>query len=379
MDMVGELGASFNTLSYALTRRQGADRISQSLEIMAQQIYRLQDEVLQYRLQPIGRIWNSYHRLVRDLAVATGKRVRLELAGENTEVDRNVLLSLKESLGHMIRNAIDHGIEPELVRKEAGKPVIGTLRMSAEQRHGQVYVELTDDGKGIDQRRVLDKALQKGLIGTAQAADMREEEILKLVLLPGFSTTDQVSRLSGRGTGMDVVKTAVEKIGGTIQISSTPGQGSCFRLRIPQTISIVPTLLVRCMGQGYVIPQLNIVELLSYYGDEIGRHVENKMQHPMVRSRDHLLPLLSLRTILAEAEAEGASGGEEAALHVVVLQSDDRLFALAVDRIEEPISLVIKPMPRLFASVTLFSGTAVMPDGSVAFLLNVPGFQQLLD
>ncbi|MBF0260822.1 MAG: chemotaxis protein CheA [Magnetococcales bacterium] len=375
MSLVGELGATFNQVKYALARN--ASQLDQVLENLGQQIQTLQGEVLQYRLQPIGRILDTYHRLVRDLAVETKKKVVLDLVGEETEVDRNVLISIKEVLGHLIRNAVDHGIETPEDRVAHGKSPVGRVRLLAEQKQGQIYLEITDDGRGIDVARVRLKALERGLITHEQAGEMAEAELMRLIMAPGFSTADHVSKISGRGTGMDVVQAAIDKLGGSVAISSQIGQGSRFRLRIPQTMAIVPVLLVTAAGETFAVPQVNIVELVSYHGAEIAGHVEGKMRAPMVRVRERLHPMVALREAVAhpsQATQRVRSVEQilaEPALHVVVLQSEERLFALDVDDIKEPANLVIKPVNRIFADIPILAGTAVMPDGSVSFLLSV--------
>ncbi|MBF0626921.1 MAG: chemotaxis protein CheA [Magnetococcales bacterium] len=376
MNQVGELGAIFNQVRYAVTRNPAL--VDQSLESLGQQIHQLQDEVLQYRLQPIGRILDTYHRLVRDLAVETRKKVVLDLVGEETEVDRNVLISIKEVLGHLIRNAVDHGIEAPEERSNRGKSPVGRVRLSAEQKQGQIYLEIADDGRGIDVNRVRVKALERGLITADQAMEMADPDIMKLIMAPGFSTAEQVSKISGRGTGMDVVQAAIDKLGGSVTIFSEYGAGSRFRLRIPQTMAIVPVLLVTACGETYAVPQVNIIELVSYHGAEVTANVEGKLQAPMVRVRERLLPLVALRQVVTHPTHGAAVARSveriqaESALHVVVLQSEDRFFALDVDGIKEPASLVIKPVNRIFADIAILAGTAVMPDGSVSFLLNVP-------
>ncbi|MEO5346980.1 MAG: chemotaxis protein CheA [Magnetococcus sp. YQC-9] len=376
MSQVGELGATFNQVKYVAARHPA--QLDQSLEHLGQQIQTLQGEVLQYRLQPIGRILDTYHRLVRDLAVETKKKVVLDLVGEETEVDRNVLISIKEVLGHLIRNAVDHGIEAPEVRIANGKSPVGRVRLSAEQRQGQIYLEISDDGRGIDVERVRVKALERGLITHEQASEMAEADLMRLIMAPGFSTAEQVSKISGRGTGMDVVQASIDKLGGSVAIFSRLGEGSRFRLRIPQTMAIVPVLLVMARGETYAVPQVNIVELVSYHGPEIAQHVEGKMRAPMVRVRERLHPMVALREVVSHPTQAAAWARSveriqaEAALHIVVLQSEERFFALDVDDIKEPSNLVIKPVNRIFADIPILAGTAVMPDGSVSFLLNVP-------
>ncbi|MBF0435163.1 MAG: chemotaxis protein CheA [Magnetococcales bacterium] len=375
MNQVGELGASFNQLKYVITQKP--DHIDQLLEVHGKQIAWLQNEVIKYRLQPIGRIWDQYHRLVRDLAVAIGKKVVLDLIGEETEVDRNVLTSINELLGHLIRNAVDHGIESPEERTRMGKSPIGRIILKAEQKHGQIFLEIKDDGHGIDPVLVVEKALSTGLITVQQAEEMSETEIFKLIMLPGFSTAKEISTISGRGTGMDVVQNALNKMGGTISIASTLGTGSTFRMSIPQTMAIVPALLVHESNETFAIPQVNVIELVSFYGGEIGNNIEGKMQSPMVRVREKLLPLIPLQRLLTRDGPRRAPQREierllaATAVHVAVLHAQEHLFALEVGAILGHSSLLIKPINRIFSHIPILAGTAVMPDGSISFLLNV--------
>ncbi|MBF0422544.1 MAG: chemotaxis protein CheA [Magnetococcales bacterium] len=380
MNQVGELGASFNQLKYVITHRP--DHIDQLLEVHGKQIAWLQDEVIKYRLQPIGRMWDQYHRLVRDLSVEMGKKVMLDLVGEKTEVDRNVLVSINELLGHLIRNALDHGIETPQERVQHGKSPIGKVVLSAEQRHGQIHLEVKDDGRGINPDLVVQKALLTGMITAEQAKDMSEAEIFKLIMLPGFSTASQVSTISGRGTGMDVVQAALSKMGGTLTIASTVGVGSQFRMSIPQTMAIVPALLVGDSNETFALPQVNVVELASFYGSEVAVNIEGKMQSPMVRVREKLLPLVPLQRLL-HRDGPGRAPRREverlhalSAIHVVVLQGQENLFGLEVGAILGHSSLLIKPINTMFAHIPILAGTAVMPDGSIAFLLNVQALLQ---
>ncbi|MBF0421269.1 MAG: chemotaxis protein CheA [Magnetococcales bacterium] len=375
MNQVGELGASFNQLRYVITKKK--NQVDQFLEVHGKQIAWLQDEVIKYRLQPIGRIWDQYHRLVRDLAVEVGKKVVLNLVGEETEVDRNVLTSINELLGHLIRNAVDHGIESPDERTNLGKSPIGRIVLSAAQKHGQIYLEIKDDGRGINPDLVLQKALATRLITSERALEMREAEIFKLIMLPGFSTAKEISTISGRGTGMDVVQNALSKMGGTISIVSTLGVGSTFRMSIPQTMAIVPALLVHEGNETFALPQVNVLELVSFYGSEIMNNVEGKMQSPMVRVREKLLPLVPLQRLLTR-EGPGRTTQREVerlhaaqAIHIAVLQSQEQLFGLEVGAILGHSSLLIKPIDRIFSHIPILAGTAVMPDGSISFLLNV--------
>ncbi|MBF0153537.1 MAG: chemotaxis protein CheA [Magnetococcales bacterium] len=381
MNMVGELGTAFNQLRYAHLHQTSA--IGKALEGMETRIHQLQDEVLQYRLQPIGTIWEPFHRLVRDLAMETGKKAILDIQGGETEMDRNVLFALKECMGHLLRNALDHGIEPPHEREVAGKSILGHVRLQAEQKHGQIFIEVADDGRGLDAEKIRTKAVEQGLLDPQQAAQLPDTEIFRVILEPGFSTANQVSKISGRGTGMDVVKNAITRLGGSIAITSNLGLGTQFRFRIPQSMAIVPSLLLRSGDERYAVPQANILELLSFFGDEVRKNVETKLHGFMVRVRNRLVPLLPLDQLLHGQPFPSRPGAHNAVLnaqnecHVVLLHSEGGEFALAVEKIEDPISLVVKPMLRLFSHLAILSGTAVLPDGSLAFLLNIPELSRL--
>lgn len=376
IDLIGQLGAASNQLRYEFDRNR--ERAWQVMEGMEGQLRQLQDEVLKYRLQPIGRVWEGYQRLVRDLAVETGKRIMLDVSGEATEVDRAILAVLKEVFGHVIRNAADHGLEPVAERLGAGKPPVGRIRLHAEQRHGQVYLEVGDDGRGMDPARLKAKGVEMGLITPLQAQEMGDAEALQLIFAPGFTTTAQVGRISGRGAGMDAVKAAVEKVRGLVEVTSTPGKGTVLAMRIPQTMAIVPALMVLCQGAWYGIPEAQVVELISFMGPEVARHVEGKMGNPMVRVRGGLVPLLPLESVFNSSGDPLAAVLGRSEAHVAVLQGEDGLFGLAVEAIGEIAHLVVKPLARVVASSGLFSGAVVMPDGRVSLLLDVVALGRLV-
>ncbi|MEG3640630.1 chemotaxis protein CheA [Magnetococcus sp. PR-3] len=382
MDMVGEMAASFNQMRFGVLH--GSDRTTQNMEALEQHIHTLQDEILQYRLQPIGQVWETYHRLIRDLAVSTGKKVMLNFSGEETEVDRSILLSVKDFMVHMLRNAVDHGIEDPQTRKEAGKSVVGKIQLEASRRHGWILLTIADDGAGLDVANLRRIAIERGLIDQEEALNLSDQAACELILQPGFSTRGEVNAISGRGAGMDAVSAAIQKVGGTLRIYNTPGHGTRFIIRIPQTMAIVPALIVRVGQSRYAIPQNSVVELISYYSAEVAEHLENKMQAPMTRVRDQLLPLLDLEMALEERippEGEDALAylQQQETLHLVVVQAEDRRFTLRVSDIDEPAPLVVKPMPQVFKTVQMLAGSAVMPDGSISFLLNIPELSLLLE
>ncbi|MEO5360968.1 MAG: ATP-binding protein [Nitrospirota bacterium] len=368
MNISGIVLVTFNQLRYSLMQNRGDHQ--QLLDTMEMQIQDLQAEVLKYRLQPVGHIWSTYHRLVRELSVDSGKKVYLQMRGEDTEIDRSVLISLKNILGHLIRNAIDHGIEPSDVRVSLGKSPAGKVELSAEQRHGNIYMEISDDGAGIDVSRVKEKSVELGLLTTQQAASIDDNAAFNLIMEPGFSTAGTLSKISGRGIGMDVVKKTVEKAGGVLTVSSAAGKGTRFSIRIPQAMAVVPVLVVRSMEERFALPQVNVIELVSFYGDEVRENVEIKMQSPWVRSRQRLVPLIRLSRLLHQCKNE-CSELLKGQCHVVMLRCDEGEFGLEVDAAEELANIVVKPLARIFSHITMLSGSAVMPDGTVSFLLNI--------
>src|SRR5262249_7690107 len=254
-------------------------------------------------MQPIGNIWNKFPRVVRDLALACGKRIELVMEGETTELDKTLLEAIKDPLIHLVRNAVDHGIEPPDQRLIAGKPAMGRLMLRAFPEGGQVNLEITDDGAGLDADRIRDKAIERGIIAPDQAARMSERELLRLVFLPGFSTAERVTNVSGRGVGMDVVRTNIERIGGTIDLQTTRGIGTTIKIKVPLTLAIIPALVVASSENRYAIPQASLVELVRLDGEEARTAVEMLYGTPVYRLRGKLLTLVYLADALGQPEA----------------------------------------------------------------------------
>jgi len=254
----------------------------------------LQEGVMKTRLQPIGNIWSKFPRTVRDVALGCGKQVRIELEGKDTELDKTIIEAIKDPMTHLVRNAVDHGIEPPEVRQAAGKPPEGRLLLRAFHEGGQVNIEITDDGAGLDLEKIRNKAVQKGLISADQSARMSEREMSNLIFLPGLSTAEKVTNVSGRGVGMDVVRTNIEKIGGVVDVQSKPGQGSTVRMKIPLTLAIIPALIVTSAGERYAIPQVSLLELVGLDGDRARTGIEMIHGAPVYRLRGRLLPLVHL-------------------------------------------------------------------------------------
>lgn len=294
MNLVGELVLARNQLLQfaSSTGDAGFHTISQRLNLIASE---LQEDVMRTRMQPIGNLWNKFPRTVRDLALACGKEVRIEMEGRDTELDRTILEAIKDPLTHLVRNSVDHGIEPPAERTRAGKPACGCLTLRAFHEGGQVNIEISDDGAGLNVERIRKKAVERGLIPAQQAAHMPEREIFNLIFLPGFSTAEKVTNVSGRGVGMDVVRTNLEKIGGTVDLLSAAGKGTTVRIKIPLTLAIIPALVIRTNGERFAIPQVSLTELVRL---ESGRGIEMMHGVPVYRLRGRLLPLVYLSRVL---------------------------------------------------------------------------------
>ncbi len=328
------------------------------------------------RMQPIGNVWSKFPRVVRDVAALLNKNVRLDMEGQDTELDKTVLEAIKDPLTHIVRNSVDHGIEMPAERKAAGKSAEGRLLLRAYHEGGQVVIEISDDGKGIDTDRVRQKAIERGLITDAQAAKMSEREIVDLVFLPGFSTAEVVTNFSGRGVGMDVVKTNIEKIGGTVDLHSERGQGTTLKIKIPLTLAIVPALIVTCGPERYAIPQVNLLELVRLEEEDAARAIENVHGSPVYRLRGKLLPLVNLRELLKLGPRDAASeGGKESSksVNIVVLQAESRHFGLVVESVQDTEEIVVKPLAAQLKHLSVFAGTAIMGDGRIALILDVMG------
>jgi len=293
MNLVGELVLARNqVLQFTNTiEEKGLLATSQRLNLITTE---LQEGVMKTRMQPIGNIWSKFPRTVRDVALGCGKQVRIEMEGKDTELDKTIIEAIKDPLTHLVRNAVDHGIESPENRKAAGKPVEGLLSLRAFHEGGQVNIEISDDGAGLNREKIINKAVQKGLISADQAARLNDREVSNLVFLPGLSTAEKITNVSGRGVGLDVVKTNIEKIGGTVDVQSRPGLGSTVRLKIPLTLAIIPALIVTSGGDRYAIPQVSLLELVRLEGEQARKGIELVHGAPVHRLRGRLLPLVYL-------------------------------------------------------------------------------------
>jgi two-component system chemotaxis sensor kinase CheA len=370
MDLVGELVLTRNQILQFNTEREdpALNTTSQRLNLITTE---LQEGVMKTRMQPIGMVWNKLPRVVRDMAVALGKQIRLEMDGADTELDRTIIEAIKDPLVHLVRNACDHGVEAPEVRAQAGKSPQGRLTLRAYHEGGQVNIEIGDDGAGIDVARVKQKALEMGLLRPEQLEKLSDRELLNLIFQPGFSTAEIVTNVSGRGVGMDVVKSNIEKIGGVVDIFSRPGEGATVKLKIPLTLAIIPGLVITSGGERFVIPQVSLLELVRLEGDSSEKRIEHVHGTPVYRRRGSLLPVAYLNQVLGLKSSERAD-----AVNMVVLQAEDRQFGLVVDGINDTQEIVVKPLGKQLKGISVYAGATIMGDGRVALILDVLGIGQ---
>jgi two-component system chemotaxis sensor kinase CheA len=375
MNLVGELVLARNQILQFSSRMKdsGFQAASQRLNLITTE---LQAGVMKTRMQPIRNVWSQFPRTVRDVALGCGKEVGIEMEGKETELDRTIIEAIKDPLTHLVRNSVDHGIELPDQRVKVGKNRSGRLILRAFHEGGQVNIEISDDGAGLNVERIRKKALERTLISAEQAARMSEREIFNLIFLPGFSTAEKVTNVSGRGVGMDVVKTNVEKIGGTVDVQSTLGRGTTVRVKIPLTLAIIPALVVKCGGERYAIPQVSLLELVRIKADEVGRAIELVHGAPVYRLRGRLLPLVYLNRELKLVGEPKAAAEKNGAVNIVVLQADERRFGLVVDQINDTEEIVVKPLRKQLKTVKTFAGSSIMGDGKVALILDVLGLAQ---
>ncbi len=374
MNLVGELVLARNQILQFASRMKDTSflAVSQRLNLITTE---LQAGVMKTRMQPIGNIWGQFPRTVRDVALGCGKEVGIEMEGQETELDKTIIEAIKDPLTHLVRNSVDHGIELPEDRVRAGKSRSGRLILRAFHEGGQVNIEISDDGAGLNVERIRKKAVERGLITAEQALRMPEREIFNLIFLPGFSTAEKVTNVSGRGVGMDVVKTNVEKIGGTVDVQSSLGRGTTVRVKIPLTLAIIPALVVTCGGDRYAIPQVSLLELVRLKAELVSKGIELVHGAPVYRLRGRLLPLVYLSRELKLAAPRSATKSD-GAINIVVVQADERRFGLVVDQINDTEEIVVKPLRKQLKTVKTFAGSSIMGDGKVALILDVLGLAQ---
>ncbi len=374
MNLVGELVLARNQILQFTSKEEDAAFVatSQHLNMITTE---LQEGVMKTRMQPIGNVWNKLPRVVRDLARSCGKDVKIIMEGKETELDKTIIEAIRDPLTHLVRNSVDHGIEIPEERQALGKAHEGTLLLRAFHEGGQVNIEITDDGGGISTEVLKKKALERSIITTEQAARMSERELLNLIFAPGFSTAKKVTKVSGRGVGMDVVRTNIEKIGGSIDLQSKEGSGTTIRIKIPLTLAIIPALIVTDSGDRFAIPQVNLLELVRLEAEQIETSIEDINGSPVYRLRGNLLPLVFLNKELKMQAAESSAAGSSA-VSIVVLQADEQQFGLIVDEINDTEEIVVKPLGTQIKDLDTFAGATIMGDGKIALILDVMGLAQ---
>lgn len=369
MQMVSELVLTRNQLMQIARAREDKDFLS-PLQQLSHITSELQEGVMKTRMQPIGNAWSKFPRLIRDLSHELGKKIELRMYGEETELDRQLLEVIKDPLTHMVRNSCDHGLETPAERLTAGKGELGTVTLRAFHEGGHIIIEIEDDGRGINIERVKQKALANGMATESQLETMSNKQIAQFIFGAGFSTAEKVTAVSGRGVGMDVVKTNIEKIGGTIELDSVWGKGSKVAIKIPLTLAIVSVLLVEVRGQKFAIPQINVLELVRVAPDSELK-IETINRSPVLRLRDKLLPIAVLGQIMGlESAGDELTKAEK---YVAVCKVGGYDFGILVDRVFDTEEIVVKPVAGILKNISVYSGNTILGDGSVIMILDPNG------
>jgi two-component system chemotaxis sensor kinase CheA len=372
MTMVSELVLTRNQLM-EISRRNEDSEYKSPLQRLSTVTGELQEAVMRTRMQPIGNAWQKLPRIVRDLAHELGKHIELEQHGAETELDRQLLDQIKDPLTHMVRNSADHGLEMPAARRAAGKPEKGTIRLAAYHEGGHVIVEIADDGRGLDVSRIKAKAVENGLCTEADAARMTDAQAFRFIFQAGFSTAQQVTSVSGRGVGMDVVRCNIEAIGGTVDVRSKRGEGTTFTIKIPLTLAIVPALIVESTGERFALPQTSVVELVRVRGDS--EHSLSFIKHAHVlRLRDRLLPILDLGSVMGLSCHWGERPEGEL---IVVMQVGSQRFGVVVDSVSHTEEIVVKPLASVLRGISLVSGSTILGDGRVIMIIDPNGLSQV--
>jgi two-component system chemotaxis sensor kinase CheA len=379
MNLVGELVLARNQLRQITSTSQDQTFQStfQRLNIITTE---LQEGVMKTRMQPIASVWGKFPRVVRDVAQQCSKKVRLVMEGKETELDKTIIEAIKDPLVHIVRNAIDHGIELPAIRSKAGKNEEGTLTLRAYHEGGYVMIEIQDDGGGLRIEKIKKKAVERGLISQEKANSMADQEVFKLIFQPGFSTADQVTNLSGRGVGMDVVRINIEKIGGALEVDSGEGKGTRLKIRIPLTLAIVPALIVSCEEDAFAIPQVSLIELVRLDEERFDTDLENIKGATFYRLRGNLLPLVylseELRINMVRPQNRERKKGKARGINIVVVRADTQVFGLVVDDVHDTEEIVVKSLSKSIKGLGVYAGATIMGDGRVALILDVMNLAQ---
>ena len=373
MTMVSELVLTRNQL-LEIARRNEDTEFKVPLQRLSNVTAELQEGVMKTRMQPIGNAWQKLPRIVRDLSSELGKQIELEMHGADTELDRQVLDLIKDPLTHMVRNSADHGLETPAERLAAGKGEQGTIRLSAYHEGGHIIICIADNGRGLNTEKIKAKALSSGLVTEAELEKMSEAQIHKFIFAPGFSTAAAITSVSGRGVGMDVVRTNIDQIGGTIDIKSVAGEGSSVTIKIPLTLAIVSALIVEAAGDRFAIPQLSVVELVRARANSEHR-IERIKDTAVLRLRNKLLPLIHLKKLLKIDD--GAASDPENGF-IVVTQVGSQTFGIVVDGVFHTEEIVVKPMSTKLRHIDMFSGNTILGDGAVIMIIDPNGIAKAL-
>ncbi len=367
MNLVGELVISRGRL-FEISHKRGLLEMNDTMTMLDRSITDLQNEVMRIRMLPVDNVFNRFPRIVRDIAKKEGKEIELIIEGQDTELDRTVLDEISDPLNHLIRNAVDHGIESPDVRVAAGKPACGTVRLIARRERSNVIIEIIDDGKGIDVARVKRKALERGIITEAQAESMSQDEAVLLIFKSGLSTADKVTEVSGRGVGMDIVRTKVENLGGLVRIETQPGKGTKTILKLPPTIAIVQALLVNVGGEKYAISITNVVET-EYITNEDIRTIGGR---EAIVIRESILPLYRLHNIFTVPD-----NGTITKYTAVIVEKAEQKVALLVDSIESQQEIFVKPLTGLLQNARGLEGVTIMGNGRVVPILDIASLTEV--
>src|SRR3954466_5707646 len=373
MTMVSELVLTRNQL-LEISRRNEDTEFKVPLQRLSNVTAELQEGVMKTRMQPIGNAWQKLPRIVRDLSGELGKQIELEMHGADTELDRQVLDLIKDPLTHMVRNSADHGLETPAERLQNSKPELGTIRLSAYHEGGHIVICIADNGRGLNTERIKAKALQNGLVSEADLEKMSEAQIHKFIFAPGFSTAAAVTSVSGRGVGMDVVRTNIDQIGGTIDVKSVAGEGSSVTIKIPLTLAIVSALIVEAAGDRFAIPQLSVVELVRARANSEPR-IERIKDTAVLRLRNKLLPLMHLKKLL---KIDNGSSSDPENGFIVVTQVGNQTFGIVVDGVFHTEEIVVKPMSTKLRHIDMFSGNTILGDGAVIMIIDPNGIAKAL-
>lgn len=398
MNTVGELVLNRNQILQFSNNHNHSElsRLALQLNTITSE---LQSDVMSTRMQPIGSILTKFERLVRDFARNSDKKIQLKLSGQDTELDKTLIEAIKDPLVHIVRNSCDHGIEKSDEREVNGKNPTGTLTIKAYNESGQVTIEISDDGRGLSRSKIIDKAIEKGLLKAEDASKLSDQQVFGMIFSPGFSTAEKITNISGRGVGMDVVKTNIEKIGGSVTLNSKEGEGTTFKLKIPLTLAIVPALIVKSLNESFAIPQLNLVELVRLETDEDKKLIEKVQGSEFLRLRGNLTPVFRLNDVLDLTEVNDRTKQLSQALdlhlasnqnsthkktnnrlddleseNIVILSAEGHDFGIIVDEILDTEEIVVKPLNNAFKNLTIFGGATIMGDGKVALILDALGF-----